>query len=74
MENLFWVGFVGAAIALIFALLQRNKVMKESEGDAKMVAVGARLRPVPMPKAQPQAPAPVTTIQGNGGTGVVTPF
>lgn len=44
------------------------------EGDAKMVAVGARLRPVPMPKAQPQAPAPVTTIQGNGGTGVVTPF
>ncbi len=37
MENLFWLGFVGAAIALIFALLQRNKVMKESEGDEKMV-------------------------------------
>ena len=33
VQNLFWIGFVGAAVALIFALLQRNKVMKFSEGD-----------------------------------------
>ena len=44
MENLFWVGFVGAAIALIFALLQRNKVMKESEGDDKMVKIASAIR------------------------------
>ena len=44
MENLFWLGFVGAAIALIFALLQRNKVMKESEGDEKMVKIAGAIR------------------------------
>ncbi len=44
MENLFWLGFVGAAIALIFALLQRNKVMKESEGDEKMVKIASAIR------------------------------
>ena len=44
MENLFWVGFVGAAVALIFALLQRNKVMKFSEGDEKMVKIASAIR------------------------------
>ena len=44
MENLFWIGFVGAAIALIFALLQRNKVMKYSEGDEKMVKIASSIR------------------------------
>ena len=44
MENLFWIGFVGAAVALIFALLQRNKVMKYSEGDEKMVKIAASIR------------------------------
>ena len=44
MENLFWIGFVGAAIALIFALLQRNKVMKFSEGDEKMVKLASAIR------------------------------
>ncbi|MBE6992187.1 MAG: sodium-translocating pyrophosphatase [Ruminococcaceae bacterium] len=44
MENLFWIGFVGAAIALVFALLQRNKVMKASEGDEKMVKIAAAIR------------------------------
>ena len=44
MENLFWVGFVGAAIALIFAFLQRNKVMKFSEGDEKMVKLASAIR------------------------------
>ena len=44
MENMFWVGFVGAAIALIFALMQRNKVMKFSEGDEKMVKLASAIR------------------------------
>ena len=44
MENMFWIGFVGAAIALIFAVLQRNKVMKFSEGDEKMVKLASAIR------------------------------
>jgi len=44
LENLFWVGFVGAAIALIFAFVQRNKVMKFSEGDEKMVKLASAIR------------------------------
>ena len=36
MDNLFWIGFVGAALALIFAYLQKCKVMKCSEGDEKI--------------------------------------
>ncbi len=44
MDNLFWVGFVGAAIALIFAYVQRNKVMKFSEGDEKMVKLASAIR------------------------------
>ena len=40
MENLFWIGFVGAAVALIFALLQRNKVMKYSE----MIKIASSIR------------------------------
>ena len=39
MDNLFWIGFVGAALALIFAYLQKCKVMKCSEGDEKMVKI-----------------------------------
>lgn len=44
MENLFWIGFVGAAIALVFALLQARKVLGASEGDAKMVKIAAAIR------------------------------
>ena len=44
MENLFWIGFVGAAVALIFAVLQAKKVMKASEGDDKMVKIAAAIR------------------------------
>ena len=44
MDNMFWIGFVGAAIALIFAFLQRNKVMKFSEGDEKMVKLASAIR------------------------------
>lgn len=44
MENLFWIGFVGALIALVFACLQTKKVMKASEGDAKMIKIAASIR------------------------------
>ena len=44
VQNLFWIGFVGAAIALVFALLQRNKVMGFSEGDEKMVKLASAIR------------------------------
>ena len=37
LENLFLLGFIGAAVALIFAFIQRGIVMKASEGDEKMV-------------------------------------
>ena len=43
MENLFWIGFVGFALAIIFAVLQAKKVMAYSEGTEKMqkIAVDA---------------------------------
>lgn len=44
MDNLFWIGFVGAAFALIFAYLQKCKVMKCSEGDEKMVKIASSIR------------------------------
>ena len=44
MDNLFWIGFVGAALALIFADLQKCKVMKCSEGDEKMVKIASSIR------------------------------
>ena len=44
MDSLFWIGFVGAALALIFAYLQKCKVMKCSEGDEKMVKIASSIR------------------------------
>ncbi len=44
MENLFWIGFVGAVVALVFALLQRNKVMKASEGNDEMKKLASAIR------------------------------
>ena len=44
MDNLFWIGFVGAALALIFAYLHKCKVMKCSEGDEKMVKIASSIR------------------------------
>ena len=44
MDNLFWIGFVGAALALIFAYLQKCNVMKCSEGDEKMVKIASSIR------------------------------
>ena len=44
VHNLFWIGLVGAVVALVFAVLQRNKVMKFSEGDEKMVKLASAIR------------------------------
>ena len=39
MENMFWIGFIGAAIALIFAIIQRKKVMSFTEGTDRMAEI-----------------------------------
>ena len=44
MENLIWVGIIGAIVAIVFAIVQRNIVMKASEGDEKMVKIAAAIR------------------------------
>ena len=44
MENLFWIGFIGAILALVFAFIQRNKVMAYSEGTEKMQKIAASIR------------------------------
>ncbi len=44
MENMFWIGFIGAIVALLFAALQRNKVMAYSEGNEKMQKIAASIR------------------------------
>ena len=44
MDNLFWIGFVGAAIASAFAWLQSRRVMTFSEGSDKMAKIAASIR------------------------------
>ena len=44
LENLFWVGLVGALIALIFALTKAKKVLKFSEGTELMQKLAASIR------------------------------
>ena len=41
---MFWIGFVGALIALLFALVQARKVLKFSEGTPKMQKIAAAIR------------------------------
>ena len=43
-ESLFWIGFVGAAVAGIFALVQAKKVLSYSEGTEKMQKIAASIR------------------------------
>ena len=38
MDQLFWIGFVGAIIAGLFAVTQAKKVMTYSEGIGKELA------------------------------------
>ena len=44
MQNLIWVGVIGAVVALIFALIQRNKVMSFSEGNDRMKKIAGSIR------------------------------
>ena len=44
IENLFWLGLVGALIALIFAVAQARKVLKFSEGTELMQKLAASIR------------------------------
>lgn len=44
MENLFWIGIVGAVIALCFAFLQSKKVMSCSEGTPEMQKIAKAIR------------------------------
>ena len=44
MDNLFWIGFIGAVLALAFAWIQRGKVMAYSEGTEKMQKIAASIR------------------------------
>ena len=44
IEHLFWLGLVGAALALLFALVQNRKVLKFSEGTAAMVKIAQAIR------------------------------
>ena len=44
MENLFWIGFIGALIAGLFAVMQAKKVMTYSEGTDRMKKIAASIR------------------------------
>ena len=44
MENLFWIGFVGALIAGLFAWAQAKKVLSYSEGTERMQKIAASIR------------------------------
>ena len=45
MENLFWIGFIGALIAGLFAAIQAKKVLSYSEGSEKMRKIAAKFLP-----------------------------
>ena len=44
MENMFWIGFAGFALAAAFAMMQRSRVMSYSEGTEKMQKIAASIR------------------------------
>ena len=44
MENMFWIGFAGAVIAGVFAIVQAKKVMAYSEGTEKMRKIAQSIR------------------------------
>ena len=41
---MFWIGLIGALVALSFAWVQRGRVMRASEGDERMVKIAAAIR------------------------------
>mgnify|MGYP003759663447 CR=1 FL=1 len=44
MENLFWIGFIGAFLALGFAYVQARKVLSFSEGTPAMIKIADAIR------------------------------
>ena len=44
VENYMWIGFIGAVLALVFALAQRKKVLGYSEGNPAMEKIAANIR------------------------------
>ncbi|WP_101696568.1 sodium-translocating pyrophosphatase [Clostridium minihomine] len=44
MQNMFWVGFVGFILAILFAYVQKKRVMSYSEGTEKMQKIAASIR------------------------------
>ena len=44
MQNLFWIGFLGAVIAGVFAVIQAKKVLSYSEGTDKMKKIASSIR------------------------------
>ncbi|MGO5061621.1 sodium-translocating pyrophosphatase [Lawsonibacter sp. LCP25S3_F5] len=44
MDNYFWIGLVGALAALLFAILQRQKVLAFSEGNDTMKKIASAIR------------------------------
>ena len=44
MDHLFLLGFVGAAIAGLFAIMQAKKVLAYSEGSEKMQKLASAIR------------------------------
>ena len=44
MDNMFWIGFAGFALAAAFAMMQRSRVMSYSEGTEKMQKIAASIR------------------------------
>ena len=44
MENYLWIDFIGAVLALLFAAIQRKKVMSYSEGNATMQKIAQSIR------------------------------
>lgn len=64
---------IPVATAEIVSVQSKLSYAKVIEGDAAKVAVGARLRRIPVPAPVQQVPV-TTTIQSSGAGGVVTPF
>ncbi|MCL2697282.1 MAG: sodium-translocating pyrophosphatase [Oscillospiraceae bacterium] len=44
VENLFWLGYVGAGLALGFAFIQARRILKYSEGNEVMVKIATAIR------------------------------
>ena len=65
---------IPVATAEVTAVTPKLSYARIIEGDASKVAVGARLRRIPMPAPTPEAAPATTTIKSNGAGGIVAPF